>query len=167
MTISTLRSKSSDCMSAEINSVFPELRFDATLIENGTLIRCANSIAVIIVASSFVSSAILSILCRDDKMSCCPTTMSKQEFIEQKLKNLKAFLTPYCSTPELLKNVEVYNSVESVMPWLYQANAMVRVGQIEALVNKFCEAFGEAGKTEEFRTRIRRTLQMFADVLSA
>jgi len=93
--------------------------------------------------------------------------MSKQEFIEQKLKNLKAFLTPYCTTPELLKNVEVYNSVESVMPWLYQANAMVRVGQIEALVSKFCEAFGEAGKTEEFRTRIRRTLQMFADVLSA
>lgn len=83
----------------------------------------------------------------------------------QKLRNFRAYLEPHCVTPDLKKNLETYNSLTAVMPWLYQAVAIVRAGQIEAAVNKFCDAFGDAGKTDEFRTRIRRTLQMFADVM--
>ena len=103
--------------------------------------------------------------------ACCsqPPTKAptKEEFLAQKLENFRAFLEPHCTTPDLQEKIKTYSNLGAVMPWLYQAAAIVRAGQIEAAVAKFCEAFGDVGKTEVFRTRIRRTLQMFADVISA
>ena len=97
--------------------------------------------------------------------ACCEATPTKEEFLTQKLRNFRAFLEPHCNTPELQKQLATYSNLSAVLPWLYQASAIVRAGQIEPAVTKFCEAFGDAGKTDEFRTRIRRTLQMFADVM--
>ena len=97
---------------------------------------------------------------------CCQTPPTKEAFLKEKLKNFRNFLEPHCGTPELKEKLAAYNSLEAVLPWIYQAVAIVRAGQTEAAVAKFCEAFGAAGQTDEFRTRIRRTLQMFADVLA-
>ena len=100
--------------------------------------------------------------------ACCNQSApppTKEEFLTQKLENFRAFLEPHCTTPDLQEKLKTYSSLKAVMPWLYQAAAVVRAGQIEAAVTKFCESFGNAGKTDAFRTRIRRTLQMFADVM--
>lgn len=100
--------------------------------------------------------------------TCCnpaAKSLTKEEFIKQKLENFRAFLEPHCTTPDLQEKLKTYNSINSVLPWLYQAATIVRAGQIEPAVTKFCEAFGAVGQTEDFRTRIRRTLQMFADIM--
>ena len=99
--------------------------------------------------------------------ACCETKSAptRQEFLTTKLRNFRTFLEPYCVTEDLQAKLTVYDSLDAVMPWLLQGVAAVRLGQTEAVVSRFCEPFGAAA-TDDFRTRVRRTIQMFADVLA-
>ncbi len=100
-------------------------------------------------------------------MSCCsePTNQkTKAMFLEEKLKNFKVFLEPYCSTAEAKSAIKTYDSLEAVMPFLLQAVAASRMSQTEALVTRFCEAFPTAD--DAFRVKVGRYFAMFCDVLT-
>lgn len=101
-------------------------------------------------------------------MSCCsePSTNPKTKamFLEEKLKNFKAFIEPYASSDETKSAIKAYDSLEAVMPFLLQAVAASRMSQTEALVSRFCEAFPTAD--DAFRVKVGRYFAMFCDVLT-
>jgi hypothetical protein len=100
-------------------------------------------------------------------MSCCEKTESTQVFLEQKLKNFRAFVEPHCST-ELQKDMLAqYDSLEAVMPLLIKAIAAKNIGQSDALLDQFCAGFSlERQELQAFRAKAKRYLDMFVDVLT-
>ena len=100
-------------------------------------------------------------------MSCCDKTESKQEFLEQKLKNFRAFVEPYCLTELQKDTLAQYSSLEAVMPSLIKAIAAQRIGQSEALLNQFCAGFSmESEEAVAFRAKVKRYFDMFVEVLT-
>lgn len=100
-------------------------------------------------------------------MNCCSETPpTKKEFLETKLKNFRTFLGPYCETETLKQRLASLATLQDVIPYLIQATAMSKAGQSELLVEQFCAEFGPL-VTEEFRTKVRRYLEMFITVLGA
>ena len=101
-------------------------------------------------------------------MSCCaPTPLTATAFLEQKLKNFRAFVEPHCTSPDMKAALTQYDSVDAVMPFLLKVLAAEKLGQSELLLDKFCEGFSveEAGRVA-FRAKVKRYLDMFREVLS-
>jgi hypothetical protein len=104
-------------------------------------------------------------------MSCCEpahpsVAPTKEAFLTAKVQNFRLFLAPYCRTPEHQAVLERYTSLEDVMPYLLQVAGLVKAGQTDLVVNQVCEPFGTSAD-DAFRTRVRRYVEMFADVLTA
>ena len=103
-------------------------------------------------------------------MSCCAPTdpQTTTAFLEQKLKNFRAFVEPHCSTDEMKAMLSQYDSMVSVMPFLIKAITAEKLGQTELLLDKFCEGFTTI-KPEElpaFRAKVKRYLEMFREVIT-
>lgn len=102
-------------------------------------------------------------------MSCCSTTPAptRAEFLDQKLKNFRAFVAPHCATPAAQDHLKTYSSIEAAMPLLLKAVAAERLGQSDALVDKFCESLTiDAKDLPAFREKAKRYLAMFCEVLT-
>jgi hypothetical protein len=103
-------------------------------------------------------------------MSCCEPAHSspaptKEAFLTTKVQNFRTFLAPHCRTPELQAVLERYKSLDDVMPYLVQVAALVKAGQTAMVVDQVCDPFGPSAD-EAFRARVRRYVEMFADVLT-
>jgi cytochrome P450 len=90
-----------------------------------------------------------------------------QGFLEQKLRNFRAFIEPHCATEQQKAKLKQYDSLDAVMPFLLQAVAAEKLGQTDALVAKFCDGFQVDAETlPPFRAKVRRYLDMFREVLT-
>jgi hypothetical protein len=94
-------------------------------------------------------------------MSCCET-VSRKDFMEQKLKNFRAFLEPHCTTEELKAYLAKFSDLDSVMPYLLQCVVLHKAGQLEATVDQFCTSL----PGNEVTAKVKRYLNMFVDVLT-
>ena len=100
-------------------------------------------------------------------MDCCtPATVSRKDFLEQKLKNFRAFLEPLCVTEAQKARLAEYNDVEAVMPFLLQALALRTAGTLPAAVNTFTAEF-TAPDQAAFHSKVERYINMFCDVLTS
>ena len=99
-------------------------------------------------------------------MSCC-SQMTRKEFLEGKLQNFRAFLTPFCTTDKNKARLEGFKNLDSVMPYLLQAAALSKAGNgaEAAAVEAFCAEF--PGADDAFRQKVARYLSMFSDVLTS
>ena len=99
-------------------------------------------------------------------MSCCEKTVTRQTFLEEKLRNFKAFLTTHSSSEELKTALDKFDTLDSIMPFLLQAVAAHSLGKSDALLDKFCEPFAlDADALPPFRAKVQRYLDMFREVL--
>lgn len=102
-------------------------------------------------------------------MECCSTaatTISRKSFLEQKLKNFRAFLEPLCTTDAQKARLAEYNDVDSVMPFLLQALTLKTAGTLTIAINSFAAEFTPPD-AEAFRTKVERYINMFCDVLTS
>jgi hypothetical protein len=92
--------------------------------------------------------------------------LTRVKFLEEKLRNFRAFLEPHCGADvELKARLATYNDLDAVMPFLLQAVAAVKAGQREAVLSAFCDPFGPAADAA-FRAKVQRYLDMFVEVLA-
>jgi len=97
-------------------------------------------------------------------MAACCSTLSRAQFLEQKLKNFRAFVSPLCLTDDQKARLTEYDSVESVMPFLLQLVALKRSGTLAATLDSFAEDLkGDAA----WRAKLGRYADMFCDVLTS
>ncbi len=105
-------------------------------------------------------------------MSCCEsaTALSRKDFLESKLKNFRAFIEPHCTTDELKTKLAEFQDLDTVMPYLGQLLALVKVGGQEAIepaVASFLSSFPAASQSDEkFTAKVRRYIEMFVEVLT-
>ncbi len=100
-------------------------------------------------------------------MSCCEP-QSRRDFLNSKLANFRAFVAPYCLTDELQQRLAEYKDMDTVMPVLLQAVAMKQVGQLESMIQTFCDAFPVPGEEREaFDTKVGRYITMFVEVFTS
>ena len=97
-------------------------------------------------------------------MTCC-SQLTRKEFLETKLRNFKAYVEPFCISETTRARLNSFQDLDTVMPYLLQAVALSRAGQLDAAVDSFCAEFPEA--PQEFRVKISRYLSMFVDVLTS
>lgn len=102
-------------------------------------------------------------------MSCCEVAVPQttQVFLEQKLRNFRAFVEPHCVTEQQKASLKQYDSLDAVMPFLIKAVAAEKLGQTETVVAKFCEGFQlDATALPPFRAKVLRYVTMFREVLT-
>lgn len=100
-------------------------------------------------------------------MNCCEN-ITRKEFLVQKLTNFRMFLEPHCSTDELKEQLNQFQDIDTVMPYLLQCVALSRVGQLDAAFENFVSSFpAETQADEAFRAKLKRYLAMFVDVLTS
>ena len=104
-------------------------------------------------------------------MECCstaphPATVSRKAFLEQKLKNFRAFLEPLCVTDAQKARLAEYSDIESVMPFLLQALALRTAGTLPAAISSFTAEF-TAPDQPAFHAKVERYISMFCDVLTS
>lgn len=95
-------------------------------------------------------------------MECC--TPSKADFLEQKLKNFRAFLEPFVKTPEQKEKLVPYKDMNSVMPLLFQALAL-RKASPDSLQATLDSMARELDMDAEAQKKLRRYMDMFCDVI--
>lgn len=101
--------------------------------------------------------------------SCCDDKQTKREFLEEKLKNFKAFLEPYCSKDEHKKQLSSFQSLEEALPFMNQA-AMVRAtseAQLDIQLDAYCSALLGAKDDKAFRVKVGRYVNMFCDLITS
>lgn len=98
-------------------------------------------------------------------MSCCEA-LSRRDFLEQKIKNFRAFLEPHCSTEELKAHLSRFADLDSVMPYLLQCVVLHKAGQLAPIINTFCEKLPASPDLDAVREKVHRYMCMFVDVLT-
>ncbi len=93
--------------------------------------------------------------------------MSRAVFLEEKLKNFRAYVAPHCDTKEKQQRLADFASVDAVMPYLLQAVALRQAGTLEQAVEGFTAEFVNVPEPEAFKSKVRRYIDMFCDVLTS
>ena len=97
-------------------------------------------------------------------MECCQAGVSKAQFLEQKLKNFRAFLEPFIKTEDHRRRLEPYKDLNTVMPLLLQATA-IRKASPETLDATLATMSEELQLGDEDANKLRRYMNMFCDVI--
>jgi hypothetical protein len=100
-------------------------------------------------------------------MDCCGKPQSRAAFLEEKLKNFRAYVLPYCDTKEKKERLAEFGSVEAITPFLLQAVALRQAGTLDQAVDAFASEFRNAPEPEAFKAKVRRYVDMFCDVLTS
>ena len=85
---------------------------------------------------------------------CC---MSKEDFINSKLKNFVAYLTPFATTDTARAGLVKFSTLHDTAPLFVQLNAI----GVESAVAKVCDAFPASDKA-----RVGAYMAMFHDLTS-
>jgi hypothetical protein len=100
------------------------------------------------------------------QMSCCSTT-TKEEFLQQKLKNFKAYLEPFHLTDEQRSQLNAMTTVNDALPFLLQVKALRATGGLNNMVDTYCHTV--RGLSPEdlngLRAKVLRYMEMFCDLL--
>ena len=100
-------------------------------------------------------------------MECCGTRPTRAAFLEEKLRNFRAFVAPHCDTKEKQLRLNEFASVEAVMPYLLQALALRQAGTLDQAVDAFVAEFGNVPEPDAFKAKVGRYIDMFCDVLTS
>lgn len=105
-----------------------------------------------------------------EKKSCCnpvsapvrPAT-TKVAFLDEKLRNFREYLIQFATTPEMVAELQRYQSVEEVLPLLAQSVPVVKAGQVGLIADGFCTKFQTTD--EAFRLKVARYMECFVETL--
>jgi len=107
--------------------------------------------------------------------NCCANTpapaasavvpVSKMDFIEEKLRNFQKFLSGFATTPEMVAELNQFNKVEEIVPYLAQLIPVYKMGKMDVIVKGFCDKFNTTD--EAFKGKVARYEECFCEVLVA
>jgi hypothetical protein len=104
-----------------------------------------------------------------EKKPCCETPTAPQptklEFLEQKLRNFRAYLEPFATTDAVKAQLNQFQSVQDVLPFLAQLLPVYKAGQLTSVVDTFAAEF--PGADDAFKAKVARYLECFAETLAA
>ena len=99
-------------------------------------------------------------------MSCCQPT-ERKAFLEEKLKNFRAYLEPHCTSDEHKAYLTKFKDIDSVMPYLLQCVVLSKAGQLDATVEEFCHTLPASAESSAVVAKVKRYMNMFVDVLTS
>ena len=97
-------------------------------------------------------------------MAACCSALSRAQFLEQKLKNFRDFVSPLCVTEEQKGRLTEYDSLDRVMPFLLQLVALRKSGALASTLDSFAE---DLKGDDAWRVKLGRYADMFCDVLTS
>ena len=99
-------------------------------------------------------------------MSCCQPT-ERKAFLEEKLRNFRAYLEPHCISDEHKAHLTKFKDLDSVMPYLLQCVVLSKAGQLDSTVEQFCQTLPASAESNAVVAKVKRYMNMFVDVLTS
>ena len=102
------------------------------------------------------------------KPACCEVATDREAFLQQKLKNFKAYVEPFCSPEGKAQLHLLSGSLDDLMPFVLKAKACaLSLGQeaLDKQIDALCETMTKGTVTPAFREKVGRYVAMFCELM--
>ena len=102
----------------------------------------------------------------ENKPACCQG-LDRDAFLQQKLKNFKAYAEPFC-TEEGRAQLTLFSTVTDLAPFVQKAKAcLLGLGQeaLDTQLDTLCDTMAREKATPAFREKVGRYVAMFCELM--